>query len=912
MIDREKSKMKFLPCAFLIIVATAQAAPAQSSAPHLTLVTDPRDRADRLIAVCTVQDFGAVGDGQTDDTGAFAKALHYASKLGGGTVYAPAGKYAIKGTLVILKSVYLAGEWANPNTQPDKIGQGTVLYAYTGKNDPGQPSFITVSGSAGVIGLTIYYPEQSITSPTPYPWTVELNDHYDGHTTGYATVQDVTLVNSYDGVSDGRHGIQLQVIDGLYGSPIHRGIFIRESWDVPKIQNVSFAAKYWKQYDASNPASGQIASVMKANLTGLAFGHDTWNFIYNLSIADCKVGILFDREIMPKVGMSFGDGQMDLVTITNAVTGIEGIYGYGGTAMARTRITADGSPGSCCVKLQVPFDSAIQFIDSTFSNPGGPCIVVEKGVPGVLAVQNSTFETWEENDCAIRLAGGSMTARQNAFHGAGKAIVVDATARAAAIDKNLYASSVVTPVTDNKKDATVWVNTDPNFTRETNPSYEVDLGVPPKVTGQKLVSVADFGAVKDGKTDSTDAFTKAIQSVASAGGGIVYVPGGMYLLNGTLTIPTGVELRGVSEAGHHTSGGGSVLLTTAGENAEGGTPFLSLETGSILRGVTIWHPQQDYEKIKPYPWAIRVLGKNVSIRYVVLGNAYRGIDMGTFDSGGHYVDSVGGTTFFRTLWLDKSSSKGVIKNLHFNPHFILGTQRTGLPGGIDFLKTPYKLLEAAIFHFLDAHNVFLTIGKTTSETLFSDFNYRANVGLKLTGGFDGILHGIGLDGTVADMSITGEQKKPIVLVNGIFDLVPGKNELGNGHLFIATSNEADVTILNSKFGAWNFVPKDEVATSNAKLTLKSDYFMVTATNGAVNVKSGTALLLGNIFGHLGRLNAADAVGFYTNQPATVTDLVFAPDASAQAFDNIGKGSFHTTPADQPSSGNVAAARDADR
>ncbi|ASL28876.1 glycosyl hydrolase family 28-related protein [Azotobacter chroococcum] len=63
-----------------------------------------------------VKDFGAKGDGRTDDTDAIQTAIDAAYKAGGGTVYLPAGEYRVSGgdkssdgALMIKNNVYLVG-----------------------------------------------------------------------------------------------------------------------------------------------------------------------------------------------------------------------------------------------------------------------------------------------------------------------------------------------------------------------------------------------------------------------------------------------------------------------------------------------------------------------------------------------------------------------------------------------------------------------------------------------------------------------------------------------------------------------------------------------------------------------------------------------------------------------------------
>src|SRR5512136_187247 len=69
--------------------------------------------------IYSVTDFGAKGDGKTDDTAAFQKALDSAGQEGGGVVYAPRGNYFFAGHLNVPNAVTLKGVW---ESVPSHIG----------------------------------------------------------------------------------------------------------------------------------------------------------------------------------------------------------------------------------------------------------------------------------------------------------------------------------------------------------------------------------------------------------------------------------------------------------------------------------------------------------------------------------------------------------------------------------------------------------------------------------------------------------------------------------------------------------------------------------------------------------------------------------------------------------------------
>jgi hypothetical protein len=73
-----------------------------------------------------VMDFGAVGDGVTDDTASF-QAAHDAMTVLGGVVYAPAGTYAIAGTITFSKPMTFLGDGMGSTIIKATAGTGDIF-----------------------------------------------------------------------------------------------------------------------------------------------------------------------------------------------------------------------------------------------------------------------------------------------------------------------------------------------------------------------------------------------------------------------------------------------------------------------------------------------------------------------------------------------------------------------------------------------------------------------------------------------------------------------------------------------------------------------------------------------------------------------------------------------------------------
>ena len=59
----------------------------------------------------------------------------------------------------------------------------------------------------------------------------------------------------------------------------------------------------------------------------------------------------------------------------------------------------------------------------------------------------------------------------------------------------------------------------------------------------ECVNVMEYGALGNGKADDTPAVQKALDAAVNRGG-ICFLPAGSYRLEGSLTVPAGVTLKG--------------------------------------------------------------------------------------------------------------------------------------------------------------------------------------------------------------------------------------------------------------------------------------------------------------------------------------------------------------------------------
>lgn len=232
--------------------------------------------------VFSVMDYGAVADGKTDDTAAIQKAIDAASEKGG-QVLLPPGRFLVAGSLQVKPGVSVVGAHDAPQAIEPLIG--TVIQATGGRDNESAPALFEVGHSALVQGLTVWYPEQKPEDIHPYPWTF--------HLTGFDnTLENLTLINDYNGIKVGPEPNVRHRIRSVYGCVLRRGLFVDACTDIGRVENVQFHCHWWSA--ASIGGNGEaVYKYMGENLEAFVFARTDWEYVTNNFVFPAKIGYRF-------------------------------------------------------------------------------------------------------------------------------------------------------------------------------------------------------------------------------------------------------------------------------------------------------------------------------------------------------------------------------------------------------------------------------------------------------------------------------------------------------------------------------------------------------------------------------------------------------------------------------------------
>ena len=114
---------------------------------------------------------------------------------------------------------------------------------------------------------------------------------------------------------------------------------------------------------------------------------------------------------------------------------------------------------------------------------------------------------------------------------------------------------------------------------------------------------------------------------------------------------------------------GSVIQATGGRGSEEGPALFELDSSSLVRGVTVFYPEQKVTGIKPYPWNFRMQGNDNTVEHVTLINSYNGIQTGPGPNCRHRIRNLSGCVLRRGIFVDSTTDIGRIENVQWHCHW---------------------------------------------------------------------------------------------------------------------------------------------------------------------------------------------------------------------------------------------------
>jgi hypothetical protein len=393
----------------------------------LVLALGSTARGQSTSGILNVRDYGAKGDGQSDDTAAFERALDAAAKAGGGTVLAPRGVYFFAGHLSVPSAVTLSGIWESvpahngirDRGMPKPTDDGTTFLVTEGAGSEAGPPFLTLGTNSTLKGVVIYYPQQNVDDvPKPYPWAIAMRGKNPA-------VLDVELLNPYSGIDASRN--ERHLIRNVHGQPLRRGILVDAIYDIGRIENVHFNP-WW----STRP---KLFQWQMQNGEAFILGRSDWQYVLNTFCFGYKVGYKF---IASRAGVCNGnflglgadDCQTAVVVEQSAPFGL---------LITNGQFVSFHGPDPTMVEVTKAHRGSVRFVNCAF---WGPCHQIAKiSGRGTVGFSDCTFTEWDpkkEGRHALQVQSGTVLVRGCEFRANKPQIELGEAVDRAVISDNVF------------------------------------------------------------------------------------------------------------------------------------------------------------------------------------------------------------------------------------------------------------------------------------------------------------------------------------------------------------------------------------------------------------------------------------------------------------------------------------------
>ena len=824
--------------------------------------------------------------------------------------------------LYLQRGVQLRGDWTDPGENGENGVSGTILAVYAGHGSDNFDTYVPTSATesqtgqsvvanvsdrfihadsiAGVTNLSVWYPNQDITAKTqiternaagekyadgrkttvdgvPYPWTfVQASGN------GF-TIDNVTLVNAWGGFIS--FPTEMHYVLNSYMTALYSGVRVHTCTDIGRIENVTINPGIWANSGlAGAPSFSSLRTFTRANSVGMQMHRSDWEFVSGLRVTGYNTGMWIGREPGRNEAPN---GQIYGVYFDDCVIGldVDRVNGFG------MLISNSVIGGDTAANFRDGYAGPVQFNGVEFR---GPIINNSTSTSGQ---NHQSFENCIFNEVAggavLRLTGGNAIINQSRFmsptgHGA-----FANAARQIKVLNSGYGENPEDRVFNYTTSGTgsnrvITVANGPDFIFEPMPGFDeilTDIPVYPRPSTNNILRVdLPRGAGINGGAPSIDVSAQlqsAIDYVRDTwGSGTVFIPGGRYLVNNPIVVHEGIELRGTWDVQHHTQGGGTALFTryrgvpgsTTAVNANGQS-FITLKKNAGLSGILLNQfnitgsidltvggasNQLGYEA----PFMVQGQGHGVYAVNLTINIADRGIDFGSYDTSGHYIQYYGGAVLRDNIVAGGGAVGGFIRNMQFNPHFPMRA-----PGG-----QGYQSVGGDLYAFIQRYGAALVFGDVKEQTIFNNFVYGSVYGVRfrrdpVTGKTPGeiTMIGHGSDGTtfafyvedadadtkiiainseLVNTNISTQPVRSYVLVGGSRD-VPFVSTTNNAHAAYVGRIHPDAQLILYNTAFWGS-PTVTTVINGGNVSIQQANFtqMGFATNAANGSHAAGMVVLG--------------------------------------------------------------------
>ena len=705
--------------------------------PNWQLVKTQYPTTEALIAAYNFGEYFAPNT-DMDATRALQSLITAMNEKGGGTIFIPAGTYTFTGTLTIPEGVTIQGDWQAPTAEHPEA-TGTIFKVYSGRGNDKGTAFITMKPNTCVQGITFWYPEQDPQDIKPYPVTIKM---FDASSWGkdYTHVRNCTFINSYRAVQQGPGGNGCPNVYNVYGTPLYLGLFMDAIADIGRFDYVSFAPTYWENCGlpgapTTDEAKAAVEKYIAENATGLMAGRTDWSYWTFCEITGYNNGMYFvesPAEIEAGNRNAYSNGHVYGMTFNDCGTGIrfDGISSAG-------QLFSNIAFNRCKIGIRTVKNSGdmgnLQMNLLTFDTD----VAIEHGGNIRLFLNACTFKRGE-----VLLTGGPATISGSTFETAAPQVTLKPGASCGILQGNKATTGEFK--VDNQSMCPLEIS-DKAVSMD-----DIDL-LKPEQAADKTVKAAReelyvANLDKTGSKDVTAALQTLLNKAGQEGGGYVFLPGGDYRLDGSVTVPSGVELVGAVDIGRNVYQIGTIFRVYGRQ--KDATVILSENSG--LRGVVFDYPEQGNTVAtlkEDYPYAVQGRGANVYIVNVNIRNGFDGIDLMSYRCDNHYVKYLAGFCFHSVIKVGGGAVGGKIINYQMNSSGWWNGNESKYgswkncptddeKGGEvkdsngNVIKPENKEAGANQLRnvYVQSNCAILTVGDVTDEVLFDNFSYLGAIG----------------------------------------------------------------------------------------------------------------------------------------------------------------------------------------